>query len=58
MVASSDTTKAITESYKLMLLIRAFMTHGHMVANIDPLNLAKTYAKFSTYAEKFKIPEQ
>ena len=47
----------VTESYKLMLLIRAYMTHEHMIANVDPLNLAETYKDFPTYAEKFKIPE-
>ena len=34
------------------------MTHGHMIANVDPLKLYETYRNFATYAEKFKIPEE
>ena len=34
------------------------MTHGHMIADVDPLNLFNTYRQFKTYAEKFKVPEQ
>ena len=40
-----------------MLLLRAFMTHGHMLADVDPLQLYQTYKHFSTFAHKFKIPE-
>lgn len=41
-----------------MLLIRAFMTHGHMLADVDPLELHKTYKHFPTFAHKFKFPEE
>lgn len=40
-----------------MLLIRAFMTHGHMIADVDPLQLYETYKHFPTFAHKFKIPD-
>lgn len=40
-----------------MMLIRAYMTHGHMLADIDPLQLYETYQQFPSYAEKFKIPQ-
>jgi len=33
------------------------MTHGHMIADLDPLRLAETYKQFPSYAMKFKIPE-
>jgi len=40
-----------------MLLIRAYMTHGHMQADLDPLKLYETYSKdFPSYADKFKLP--
>jgi 2-oxoglutarate dehydrogenase E1 component len=39
-----------------MMLIRAYTTHGHMLADIDPLELYQTYRQFPSYAEKFKIP--
>lgn len=41
-----------------MILIRSFMTHGHMIADIDPLELHKTYKHFPTFAHKFKFPEE
>jgi 2-oxoglutarate dehydrogenase E1 component len=47
----------VNEAYKLMMLIRAYMTHGHMLADIDPLQLYETYKHFPTYAAKFKIPQ-
>jgi len=33
------------------------MTHGHMIADIDPLELYQTYKHFPTFAHKFKIPD-
>ncbi len=39
-----------------MMLIRAYMTHGHMLADVDPLHLYENYKHFPGYAEKFKIP--
>lgn len=32
------------------------MTHGHMIADLDPLRLNETYEKFATFAAKFKVP--
>lgn len=40
-----------------MMLIRAYMTHGHMLADVDPLRLYETYKQFPTFASKFKIPQ-
>jgi 2-oxoglutarate dehydrogenase complex dehydrogenase (E1) component-like enzyme len=40
-----------------MMLVRAYMTHGHMLADIDPLKLYEAYnAKFPEFAVKFKLP--
>jgi 2-oxoglutarate dehydrogenase E1 component len=39
------------------MLIRAYMTHGHMQADTDPLQLYETYKHFETFAQKFKIAQ-
>jgi 2-oxoglutarate dehydrogenase complex dehydrogenase (E1) component-like enzyme len=37
--AGGDITKAQADGQKLMQYIRAFMTHGHLKADVDPLKL-------------------
>ena len=32
------------------------MTHGHLVANVDPLNLKEVYKDFPDFAKKFRFP--
>jgi len=54
---SVNVHRSITESYKIMLLIRSYMTMGHLIADLDPLKLKDTYKHFSTFAEKFKEPD-
>jgi 2-oxoglutarate dehydrogenase E1 component len=54
---SADTFKAVHEAYKVNLIIRAFMTHGHLIADLDPLNMAETYKEFENYGNKFKVPQ-
>jgi 2-oxoglutarate dehydrogenase complex dehydrogenase (E1) component-like enzyme len=34
------------------------MTHGHMIADVDPLKLHETYAHFETFSHKFKLPQK
>lgn len=53
-----DNSRAVHEAYKIKLLITAYMTHGHMVADLDPLELYETYKMFDTFSEKFKIPQK
>ena len=36
---------AQNDALKLMQLIRAFMTHGHLEANLDPLKLNEAYGQ-------------
>jgi len=55
--SSGDVTRRVQEAQKLMMLIRAYMTHGHMLADTDPLQLYETYKHFPSYAQKFKIPQ-
>ena len=33
------------------------MTHGHMMADIDPLELFVTYKDMEAFSHKFKVPE-
>ncbi len=33
------------------------MTHGHMLADVDPLQLYETYKQFPNFAGKFKLPQ-
>ena len=40
-----------------MMLIRAYQTHGHLSADIDPLKLYENYKQFPSLAEKFKVPK-
>ena len=53
-----DVTRKVQEAQKLMMLVRAYMTHGHMLADVDPLKLYETYdSKFPQFAGKFKLPQ-
>jgi 2-oxoglutarate dehydrogenase complex dehydrogenase (E1) component-like enzyme len=40
------------------MLLRAYMTHGHLVADIDPLKLKEHYADSPSLAKKFQFPDQ
>ena len=44
------------EMVRLHMLLRAFMTHGHLVADIDPLNLKEHYKDSPSLANKFRFP--
>jgi 2-oxoglutarate dehydrogenase E1 component len=52
--SQGDVTKAQKDGFKILALIRAYMTHGHYKADIDPLNLASVYENEVT--SKFKKP--
>jgi 2-oxoglutarate dehydrogenase complex dehydrogenase (E1) component-like enzyme len=55
--SNADMLYNVQQSQKLMLLIRSYMTHGHMKADLDPLKLYETYSKdYPEYADKFKLP--
>jgi 2-oxoglutarate dehydrogenase E1 component len=38
-----EVKKAQSDAMKIMQLVRAFMTHGHISSDVDPLELEKTY---------------
>ena len=46
------------EQVRLHMLLRAFMTHGHLVADIDPLKLKEHYKESPSLAQKFRFPNE
>ena len=40
---SENSFKVSDESIRLTMLLRAFINHGHLVADIDPLKLSEVY---------------
>ena len=53
-VGATSASGSTAEGFKLLALIRAYMTHGHFKADLDPLNLDKIYA--TEVSSKFKKP--
>jgi 2-oxoglutarate dehydrogenase E1 component len=58
-VGGGDTAQAQAEGFKLLALIRAYMTHGHFKADVDPLKLGEVYgsginAIFKNPGEQYK----
>ena len=51
-VNQGDINKAQSDSFKVFQLIRAYMTHGHFGADLDPLNMAEAYGEHGV-TEKF-----
>jgi 2-oxoglutarate dehydrogenase E1 component len=46
---------AASESVRLAALLNSFETVGHLVADLDPLNLQEVYKDIDQYAEKFRF---
>ena len=40
------------------MLLRAFMTHGHLVSDIDPLKMKEVYKDSPTLSKKFRFPDE
>ena len=49
---------AQSDAFKVMALIRAFMTHGHLDADVDPLHLDTVYAEVDLGAKYAHPSEQ
>jgi len=56
--ASSDGTVNSEEAVALFQLCRAFMSHGHFCANLDPLDLKNHYGNVPSMAKKFRFPTE
>lgn len=57
-VAAGSDTRSADELVRLQMLLRAFMTHGHLVSDIDPLNLKDHYKDSPSLAKKFRFPDE
>ena len=57
-VSGADSVRVADESIRLTMLLRAFMTHGHLVADIDPLKLREVYKDSPSLAKKFRFPDE
>jgi 2-oxoglutarate dehydrogenase E1 component len=56
--SSADTARVADESIRLTMLLRAFMTHGHLLADVDPLKLREVYKDSPSLAKKFRFPDE
>ena len=54
---SADESRVSDESIRLTMFLRAFMTHGHLVADVDPLKLRDVYKDSPSLAKKFRFPD-
>lgn len=50
--------RSMEETAKIMSILRAYMTHGHLMADTDPLGLKDHYAHEPELAAKFHFPTQ
>ena len=57
-MSGADSVRVSDESIRLTMLLRAFMTHGHLVADIDPLKLKEVYKDSPSLSKKFRFPEE
>lgn len=48
--------RSMAETAKIMSILRAYMTHGHLMADTDPLGLKDHYAHEPHLAAKFHFP--
>lgn len=48
--------RSMEETAKIMSILRAYMTHGHLMADTDPLGLKDHYAHEPNLAAKFHFP--
>lgn len=55
---AQDNVRASQDIAKLSVLVRAYLTHGHLLADIDPLLLRDVYKDNESLADKFRFPDQ
>ena len=57
-MTGADSVRVADESIRLTMLLRAFMTHGHLVADVDPLRLKEVYKDSPSLSKKFRFPDE
>ena len=57
-LGGADSARVSDESIRLTMLLRSYMTHGHLIADVDPLNLREVYKDSPSLAKKFRFPDE
>lgn len=55
-VQSGTGNQSLHDTANVYRLVRAFYSHGHLLADVDPLQLEKHYADNASLREKFRFP--
>ena len=58
MDSTVDKSRQADELARIQALLRAYMTHGHYLADIDPLKLREHYSESPSVAKKFRFPDE
>ena len=53
-ITVQGSSEDVRESAKVMQLIQGYQSSGHVLADLDPLNLSETYSQFSNLARIYK----
>ena len=54
--SGAGTDRAAKESVAIATLINAYETHGHLLADVDPLDLQNVYKDIDSFANKLRMP--
>jgi len=57
-MSSVAAERAAKESVQIASLCRAYQTHGHLMADVDPLELKTAYKGNESIASKYHFPDQ
>ena len=57
-IDSPSIRQAMSDSVKIMAFIRANMTHGHLQADLDPLQLSKVFPDTDLATKEFLHPTE
>jgi len=55
---SVQNNRTSVETANLYRLIRAYHSHGHLLADVDPLEMAKNYSGNASLQKKFNFPSE
>jgi 2-oxoglutarate dehydrogenase E1 component len=53
---SVSAERSAKDSVQIAAMVRAFQTHGHLVADVDPLDLKTNYKNNSGLRQKYRFP--
>jgi 2-oxoglutarate dehydrogenase complex dehydrogenase (E1) component-like enzyme len=55
---SVNPTRTAFETANIYRLIRAYRSHGHLLADVDPIGMAEAYAHDPALTDKYKFPNE